>query len=138
MAIRIAATEDDEARVNLTPVIDVVLQLIIFFMIASKLNELEREIDVQLPKTSDAQALTQPPQEIIINVRRDGTMTVRGQPFTLDQLRALLVAAKASYPEQMVLVRGDEKAYYGQVARVLGVCKGAGIDSSNLAVVEEQ
>ena len=137
MAIQTAATESDDARVNLTPMIDVVFLLIIFFMVATKFHELEREIDVALPKTSDAQPLTEPPQEIIINVKRDGTVTIRGRTLSLDDLRALLATAKASYPDQTVLVRGDEKAYYGRVARVLGVCKGVGIDNSNLAVLQE-
>lgn len=137
MAIRTDGGDDDDTRVNLTPMIDVVFLLIIFFMVATKFHELEREIDVKLPETSDAQPLTEPPQEIIINVKRDGTFTVRGKTQTLDELRALLTEAKNSYAAQTVLVRGDEKAFYGHVARVLGVCKGVGIDNSNLAVLQE-
>ena len=137
MALIGKSTEEDEVRVNLTPMIDVVFLLIIFFMVATKFHELEREIDVRLPKTSDAKPLTNPPQEIIINVKRDGTIVVRGRTLSLTELRRLLAEARESYPDQVVLVRGDEKVYYGRIARVLGVCKGAGIENSNLAVLQE-
>jgi len=136
--IRSRSNEEDEARVNLTPMIDVVFLLIIFFMVVTKFHELEREIDVKLPKTSDAQPLTEPPREIIVNVKRDGTFTIRGKAKSLDDIREILRRAKESYPGQTVLVRGDAKTYYGHVAKVLGVCKGVGIDNSNLAVLQEQ
>ena len=138
MTISARTSDEYEVRVNLTSMIDVVFLLIIFFMVATKFHELEREIDVKLPKTSDAKPLTKPPGEIIINVKRDGTVVVRGRPLSLDDLRAMLVAARESFPGQTVLVRGDEKVYYGRVARVLSVCKGAGIDNSNLAVLQEE
>ena len=138
MAIRSGFEKEEDIWVNLTPMIDVMLFLLIFFMLATKFTEIEREVDVHLPRTSDAQALTQPPREIVINVKQDGSMIVLGKTYTLDQLRALLTQAKASYPKQIVLMRGDEAARLGVAARVMAVCKGVGIDQINWAVVEDR
>ncbi len=73
MAIKI--NRDDETSINLTPLIDIVFLLIIFFMVGSRfteLNEAERNIPLQVPQVSDARALTAPPQKRIINVMQDG------------------------------------------------------------------
>src|SRR5579864_1898601 len=97
----------EEPALNLTPMIDVVFNLIIFFMVGTRFADMERQFDIQLPQVSDAQPLTTPPEEIVINVFSNGRVVVREATLTLDQLQDLLEQAQARYAEQAVLIRGD-------------------------------
>src|SRR5436190_15412420 len=95
----------DEPQINLTPMIDVVFNLLIFFMLATRFSDMERQFDVQLPTASSAQPLTNPPDEIVINVFGDGRLVVSQQSLTLEQLEGRLQAAHDRYADQAVLIR---------------------------------
>ena len=130
-------TEIEELpEVNLTPMIDVVFLLIIFFLVGTKFYELEREISVRLPETSDARPLTKPPQEVIINVSRDGTITVNRAELSVASLVSVLRSARTRYPDQAVLVRGDRESKHQMIVTVLGACVRAGIRRMSVATLE--
>jgi biopolymer transport protein ExbD len=74
---------DDQTSINLTPMIDIVFLLIIFFMVGTKfseLNETERDIAIQVPAVTDAQALTNAPRKRVINVHQDGRIVLDQKP----------------------------------------------------------
>jgi biopolymer transport protein ExbD len=131
MPLKIAAL--DEPQLNLTPMIDVVFNLIIFFMVGTRFADLERQFDVQLPRVSAAQPLTNLPDEIVVNVYRDGRVVVNRDPMTIAQLETTLRAARERYADQAVLVRGDGQGIYQSVIDVLGACQRAGIRHFSLA-----
>ena len=79
--------------INLTPMIDVVFNLLIFFMLATRFADMERQFDVQLPTAGSAQPLTNPPDEIVVNVFGDGRLVVGQQPMSPQQLETHLLAA---------------------------------------------
>ena len=131
------ANRDDESSINLTPMIDVVFLLIIFFMVGSRftqLNETERDISLQVPQVSDAQTLTDPPKSRMINVYADGHLTLDKEPVTLQELERRLSAAKAEYKKTGVVIRGDGNAPYQSVADVFATCRKAEITELNIAV----
>ena len=131
------ANRDDESSINLTPMIDVVFLLIIFFMVGSRftqLNETERDISLQVPQVSDAQTLTDPPKSRMINVYADGHLTLDKEPVTLHELERRLSAAKAEYKKTGVVIRGDGNAPYQSVADVFATCRKAEITELNIAV----
>lgn len=114
---------------ELTPMIDVVFLLMIFFLVASKLEEADRIIDVVLPKASAAKPLTVRPTEFIINIDRDGRYYAGAKPVTLPELSALLVQAAADNPDrQQVVVRADENTLHRFVVGAMNACVQAGID----------
>lgn len=118
---------DEPPTLNLTSLIDVIFMLIIFFMVGTQFTELERRIGLQVPQVADHGALSAAPEKRIVNVYRDGTLTLDRQPVTLDELTQRLAAAKGEYAELGVLVRGDGPGPYQNVANVLNACKQAGI-----------
>lgn len=128
---------EEQPALNLTPMIDVVFLLIIFFMVGTKFYEMEREFDVQVPEVSQARPLTNPPEEIVVNVQDDGRVMVRGERLTLEQLTERLAEAHRQYQQQSVLVRGDSRAAYQYVADVLAACTAAGINHLNLGVKQK-
>jgi biopolymer transport protein ExbD len=120
---------DDQPTLNLTPMIDVVFLLIIFFMVGTKFTELERKIGLRIPEVTDRGALTAAPERRIINVFRDGTVTLDRLPVTLDEL-----TARSQYSDLGVLVRGDARGEFQLVASVLNACKQAGIRDLGISV----
>ena len=123
----------EEPNLNLTPMIDIVFLLIIFFMVGTQFTELERQYDVQLPKVAEAQPLTSRPDELIINVKGDGTIIVGGEEKTLDQLETELKEAKQNFVDQAVLIRGEGEGRYQPVVDVLSACNRAEISTVSLA-----
>lgn len=130
----LARVTDDEPGMNLTPMIDVVFLLIVFFMVGTKFYELEREFDIEVPEVSQANPLTNAPEEIVVLVRRDGALFLGDEPATLDELTERLADARARYVDQSVLVRGDGGTAYQRIADVLAACVQAGIKHLNLGV----
>ena len=131
MPLKSAALE--EPQMNLTPMLDVVFNLIIFFMVGTRFADMERQFDVNLPKVSDAQPLTSLPDEIIVNVYGDGRIRVGKQTLTLEELADDLRAARDRYADQAVLVRGEGEGPYQIVMDVLSACQQAGITNTALA-----
>ncbi|MEM7308200.1 MAG: biopolymer transporter ExbD [Planctomycetota bacterium] len=122
----------EEAVVNLTPMIDVVFLLLIFFMVTTTFLDPEREIEIDLPTADSAGAVESPPEEIIITVRSDGTVFVRGELRDDDGLRSLLRSAAQHDPETPVTIRGDREAHHEAIVGVMDACGSAGL--YNLAV----
>ena len=127
----------EEPHLNLTPMIDIVFLLVIFFIAAgtqliAETNR-EREYDINLPAVADAPPLTSLPDEVVVNVLADGTIVANGTARSLDELRQLLVAKQTSFPNQGVIIRGDRTVPYQQVMDVLEACKGSKIRRVSLA-----
>lgn len=118
---------EEESGMNLTPMIDVVMLLNIFFMVGSRLVEPEKQYEINLPTVTDARPLTGLPDEIIVNVKDDGTIFVKGKQIEADQLEANLKAAAKRYSDQIVRIRGDGEGPYQHVMSTLSLCQRAGI-----------
>ena len=125
---------DEQPTLNLTPMIDIVFLLIIFFMVGTKFTELERKISLKVPQVVDRGALTAAPERKVVNVYRDGTITLDGAMVSIDQLTPRLAAARAQYSDLGVLVRGDAKGEFQGVAAVLNACKQAEVRDLGISV----
>ncbi len=125
---------DEQPSMNLTPMIDIVFLLIIFFMVGTRFVEIERNIAVQVPAVSDAQALSPPPERRVINVYRDGKISLDRHPVTLDKLISELSIGRQQYEELGVVVRGDAEGPFQNIANVLNACRQAGIAEMGISV----
>jgi len=125
---------DEQPTLNLTPMIDIVFLLIIFFMVGTKFTELERKIGLKVPEVVDRGALSTAPQRRIINVYRDGAITLDKAPVTLEQLTTQLADARSQYSDLGVLIRGDARGEFQLVASVLNACKQAGVRDLGISV----
>jgi biopolymer transport protein ExbD len=127
-------TRDDAASVNLTPMIDIVFLLIIFFMVGTKFTELERKIGLQVPQVNNVGALTTAPERKVVSVYRDGTITLDRQEVSAEQLTERLRVARDEYADLGILVRGDADGRLQTVAAVLNACAQAGISKMGISV----
>lgn len=125
---------DDLPAINLTPMIDVVFNLIIFFMVCTRFSEMESSIDVSVPQVGNTAGLNAAQRSRTINVAKDGAITLDTQSVTLTELRAQLAEAHRQYSDLKVTVRGDELASHQSVAAVYAACQQAGIVEFGIAV----
>ncbi len=132
-----ATTEDTDggAAIELTPIIDMVFLLLIFFLVATTFHQTEREIRIALPDAESGGPISISLDEIIINVASDGSIIVAGRDVSIDDLRTIVSESVERNPSQKVTIRGDRAASYEAIVRVLDVCKGAGIPEPFLDTV---
>jgi biopolymer transport protein ExbD len=126
--------EDDPPGLNLTPMIDIVFLLIIFFMVGTKFAEMERNVKLEVPRVSNLGALTAAPEKRVINVYRDGTIVLDRREVTIDVLTSQLRSAAEQYPEIGIVVRGDADGAFQNVASVLTACRQAGVQDMAISV----
>ncbi|MFM7107769.1 MAG: ExbD/TolR family protein [Planctomycetaceae bacterium] len=124
---------------ELTPMIDVVFLLMIFFLVASKLDEADRSIDVVLPQATAAKPLTSRPREFVINIDRDGNYFAGARPVSLAELGGLLRQAAADEPSrQTVIVRADENVAHKFVVGAMDACVTAGVEDYQVQSAGEE
>jgi biopolymer transport protein ExbD len=126
---------DELPFINMTPMVDVVLCLLVFFMAATRLYDWdESQFTVRVPEVSDAAPLTSAPEDMTLSIIAPGQVEQGGKVYDLSALLNMLRAARGRYADQGVLVRGDAKLNYQDLADVLSVCESAGIRNVRLPV----
>ncbi len=126
---------DESPTVNMTPMVDVILCLLVFFMAATRLYDWdENEFAVNVPEVSDAAPITAAPEDLVLTIRGPGTVLVGETSYPLDGLATMLGEARARYANQGVIIRGDASLAYQDLADVLAACDQAGIRNVRLPV----
>ncbi len=121
--------------IELTPIIDMVFLLLIFFLVATTFHQTEREMQIALPVASSSAPISAILQELIVNVDADGRIIVAGRTVEAQELRSMVEQAVAVNPDQKVTLRGDRHTAYANIVTVLDICKGAGIEEPYLDTV---
>jgi len=130
--VNIDDQDDEEPSANLTPLIDVVFLLLIFFMVTTTFLDPEREIDIDLPTAESGGAPTEEIEEIVVNVTEEGEILHAGSRVGREELISLLKSAAQHDPTTPVTIRGHRRARHEAIVQVMDACGIAGI--SNLAV----
>jgi biopolymer transport protein ExbD len=125
---------EEMPTLNLTSMIDVLFLLIIFFVVGTKFIEAERQIELKLPQVARNDALSAAPEKKVVNVYRDGQITLDRKNVSLVELKDQLAAARSQYQALGVMVRGDGSTPFERVANVLNACKQAGIADLAISV----
>lgn len=125
------------AEINVTPLVDVMLVLLIIFMVAAPLMTVG--VPVDLPKTN-ASALNQETEPLTISVNAEGRIFIQESEVPteglVERLRAILAEQPAGAPERRIFVRGDKGINYGRVMEVMGTVSAAGF--TKVALLAEQ
>lgn len=124
-------------HIDFVPMVDVLFNLLIFFLLATTIAQVEREMQVALPYASEDSSLpiSAALRELVVNVDAGGEMVVNGRSIAPEDLAALVRELVAGNPEQKVTVRGDRSTAYANVVKALDVCKGAGVQEPYLDTV---
>ena len=125
---------DETPALNLTSMIDVLFLLIIFFMVATKFDEMERNIEVAVPEVAQAGESSPPLQPHIVSVMGEGRVELDGAPVTLEELTSRLNAARTPLTEPTVVIRGDAECAFQHIASTLAACQQAGVSDLGITV----
>lgn len=136
--MRFQKGEVEDPSMPLAPMIDIVFQLLIFFMCATTFSQLQSEADVKLPVAEHSQKKETEHNELVINVRADGTIVLNQIVYTPEELVRVLVEGKAQFGMPSVFIRADKTVPHGKVLSVLGACARADIWDVSVATYKEE
>ena len=118
---------------SMAPLIDVVFQMLVFFLVASSWGVMkEKQLDLELPSAQSASAPEALPDELVIDVRRDGGILLRGRELERAALQGELAGIARANPRLPVTIRGDRLVHHEDVVAVMDACGLAGL--TNLAI----
>lgn len=121
------------AEINVTPLVDVMLVLLIVFMVTAPL--MTSGVSVDLPKTS-AQPINNDAEPLTVSIKADGTIYLQDQQVELPDLVGKLQAIAQNNPERRIFVRGDKDLAYGRIMEVMGTITQGGF--TKVALLAEQ
>ncbi len=114
------------AEINVTPLVDIMLVLLIIFMLTAHLIA-KQAIEVELPRASNSTTLK--PTTLAILLTREGTLYLDDKPVTADALRAAIADAVKKDPKVQAVISGDKSVSHGRVVWVLDLVKSLGVTS---------
>lgn len=111
----------------IAPMVDILLVLLGFFMLTWSFSRQERELDVQMPSAGESKEQRRSVGEVIINVKSDGSLVMNRRAMSPDDLLSALSKVALLYPDQAVVLRGDQRVDYGTIVKTLDLCRRANI-----------
>jgi biopolymer transport protein ExbD len=129
---------DEEAivsEINMTPLIDIMLVLLIIFMVTST-AALESGLDIELPKTSITNEKADK-EILIITLSKDGNVALQGKKVDPTKLQDELIAKLAELKTDSVILEGDTQAFLGKAVELMDMAKSAGAKNFSIAADED-
>jgi biopolymer transport protein ExbD len=134
--MKIKRPEDEPFEIMLIPMIDCMLVLIIFFLVATTMKMTEKQLPVELPSAAGAIATEQVPDLLIIGIDRDGKPYLANdgivEAVDTERLHQRLRESARANPEQRVRIDGDRNARFEDVVRVMDLCQFEGLKNVGL------
>jgi biopolymer transport protein TolR len=116
--------QDNISQINITPLVDVMLVLLIIFMVTAPI--LQQGVSVDLPEVTAA-PLTGSEEQLVIVVTRDGKLQLNDAPIKIEELNRKLSAIVNVKPDRQVYLRADKNVPYGKVVEVMAAMRTAGV-----------
>lgn len=113
------------SQINVTPLVDVMLVLLVIFMVTAPI--LQQGVNVDLPEVA-AGALTGSEEQLVVAITREGKVYLNDAPMPMDELRRKLEAVLRLRPDREVYLRADKNVPYGKVVEVMAAVRAAGVE----------
>jgi biopolymer transport protein ExbD len=124
-------TRRDDARIEITPLVDMVFLLLIFFMLSTTFI-VSPGIKVNLPQSS-AEKITQEKEEVRVVITEENKVFVESMLVDMGELEQRLVGAARQDPQTLVIIKADAKALHGKVVEVMDIAKQSGLNRMAIA-----
>ncbi len=133
-----ARTSGAGLDINMTPLVDIVFLLIVFFVVSSHLAKQEIQLQLDLPGASSARrASATHARRLIVNVLPEGQLMLAGRPVSVEELETMVAYEGRRAKELLeIRIRSDRSVPYGQIEPVLIACARAGVWNVSFAVVQ--
>lgn len=122
--------------IQLAPLVDVLMLLLIFFLLTWNAARNENELDVKIPKATSAKEKSAPIGDIVVNVKSDGNVVVNRRTLSGPELTDLLRNLVQLNADQAVVIRGDEAGAYKNIVDVLNICSESGVTNVAFATAK--
>lgn len=126
---------DDGVQINVMPLIDLIIVLLIFFIVSTTFSKDEQRIKVALPAASGGQALSAPARQLVINILADGSVNVGALHILAEDLPDYLRQTLANEPGRDVFIRADENSRHKSFASVVRLCRDAGVKNLKIGYI---
>ena len=123
-----------KGELNLTPLVDVILQQLIFFMLTSSFI-MQPGIRINLPQATTSETITE--KEVLVSITKEGTIFYRDTPLTMEQLEKVLQDLVARNKDRVLIIKGDRKAEHGIVVGVMDIARRTGISKIVIGTIPE-
>jgi biopolymer transport protein TolR len=124
MAIDLREDEELKSDINVTPLVDVVLVLLVIFMVVTPL--IKQEVPVELP-LAESSRQTQDLSQLILTVQADGSLLLNHETIPQEELIARLATIYASRADKTIFLQADRNLLYDRVVTVMDQCRAAGV-----------
>ncbi len=126
MAFETRSQSSSISQINVVPLVDVMLVLLVIFMVTAPI--LQQGVSVELPQAK-AGALSGEEEQLVVTIDKKGVVYLNDNAIPIDQLGSKLEAVIRLKPDKQVFLRADRSVPYGEVVRVMAAVKGAGVQS---------
>ncbi len=133
--MRRTASKLEESRLDITPLVDCVFLLLIFFMVTTVFSTTPG-LRVDLPKAAESDM--PPEKDLNIVISKEGEMELNGIPVTMEELPRALEEARSTYRSKVLIIKADKKTFHEAVVDVMDAAKGVGIDELAIATEPEE
>jgi len=124
--MRIRMEQPEDAGFMMTPMIDMVFLLLVFFMCASQLSQVQ-SIPLEIPTATEAVVPKERPDRFVVNITRDGRIYGGTDEMTMDELRKTIREYKEAIPDIKVYLRADQETEHGEVRKVMNAMAEEGV-----------
>lgn len=123
---------------QMSSLMDVIFLLLCFFVTSSVFSQWETEVAIALPTAKSATVPGRMPGEIILNLNKEGDVSVNGQKLSLEEVTGRLARIAKLYPGQPVVIRADKTASYDKLMGLIDACRAADVWNFSLATQDEE
>ena len=136
--MRFIKNNEEDFSLQLTPLIDVVFLLLIFFMVSTVFVDFSRQLDIELPETSAGKSPAET-KTVTIEVNSEGSIFLDGESVAIENLSGRVSGIISKRPTgesvRSVVIRADKTISYGTAVRIMDICRNAGIEDIGLTVL---
>lgn len=135
--MKIDLSDEEPMEVQMAPLIDCVFLLLIFFLVATTLKKIDRELPLELPESAAAVAAPRDEAMLVIALDAEGGLYLDGSPASTGMLHEQLRELGASDPERKIRIEGDRAAPFESLVEVLDLCNFEGLSNVRIRAQDE-